>query len=226
MATVSTPVSQPKTMWISKYSRNFFVSATTVALALFAAGCGMAEGEDDHRDQTDYLTLSDPQFMAFCLEHYDLNGDGKFSRYEAERIIHLDCSSLGISTLDELDDFSRLEHLDCSDNAIERLDLSRCTLLKAVHCADNALTDLEIGDLRSLDVLNCRGNRLQHIDLSSCSSLRQADLRENRFSTLDCSLCHTALKADVRANPSLETVYYRAGQQINFESPTTLIERP
>ncbi len=225
MATVSNPVSQPMTMWISKYSHRLLFVATTLAFALSSTGCGMAEGEDDHRDRTDYLILSDPQFMAFCLERYDLNGDGKFSRYEAERIIHLNCTSLGIRTLDELDDFTRLEHLDCSGNAIERLDLSRCTLLKVVVCADNTLTDLEIGDLRSLEMLNCRNNQLLHIDLSSCSSLREADLRGNRFSTLDFSLCPAALKADVRENPSLETVYYRAGQQINFESPTTIIER-
>ena len=218
---VRSPVSRPTTMWISNLKRLALTSAASLSLM----GCGMAEGDQDDRNRLDYLEFSDPAFMNFCLERYDLNGDGRFSRYEAERILSLDCSSQGIRTIDEIEVFSRLEQLNCSKNAIERLDLSRCTRLEQLNCAENALYELTLDGLRSLEELDCHSNQLGRVDLSECGSLRWADLRANRFTTLDCSLCSTALQADVRANSQLSTVYYRAGQQINFESPTTLVER-
>lgn len=194
-------------------------------MLLLLAGCGMAEGDEDDRKRSDYLTFSDSSFMAYCIETYDLNGDGRFSRYEAERVVEIDCSGREIASLDELDDFVHLRRLDCSENRLQRLDLRACDELEAVACQDNALMQLEVDELRSLESLNCANNALQRLDLASNGSLRQLDARANGFTTLDLSLCSGSLQADVRGNTQLATLYYRAGQQIAYESPTVLVMR-
>ncbi|MBR3846807.1 MAG: leucine-rich repeat domain-containing protein [Alistipes sp.] len=194
-------------------------------MLLLLAGCGMAEGDEDDRKRSDYLTFSDSSFMAYCIETYDLNGDGRFSRYEAERVVEIDCSGREIASLDELDDFVHLRRLDCSENRLQRLDLRPCDELEAVACQNNALMQLEVDELRSLESLNCANNALQRLDLASNGSLRQLDARANGFTTLDLSLCSGSLQADVRGNAQLATLYYRVGQQIAYESPTVLVMR-
>jgi Leucine-rich repeat (LRR) protein len=79
--------------------------------------------------------------------------------------------------------------------------------------------------LRRLTELDCSKNLLSEIDLAGNASLQRLDCRDNAFSMLDLSPCSVLLKADVRSNPHLSTVYYRAGQQVNYEAPTVLIAR-
>lgn len=199
--------------------------ALLAGLVLAASACGMAEDEREDRDRRIYLTFSDDAFTAYCLEHFDTNGDGRLSRYEAQRVLAMDCSGCGIASLDDLDEFVHLERLDCSRNRLERLDASRCTLLERLDCADNALASLDVAGLRSLRELDCADNRLARLDLQANVSLVALDARGNRFETLDLAPCAASLKADVRGNASLRKVYYRAGQQVTAEWPAELLER-
>lgn len=195
------------------------------AVAACMVACGMAEDDTDERKRTDYLTFDDEAFTAYVLSQFDLNGDGRLSRYEAERVIEIDCSGLGIRTLGDIGAFRNLESLDCSDNALQRLDVERCRSLVELRASRNILTQLSIEGLRSLRLLACDENALTRLNLGTANNLQEADLRGNGFEVLDFATCLSSLRATVRSNPSLRTVYYRAGQQIDYESPTELIER-
>ena len=195
------------------------------ALIALLGGCGMAERDDEDRKSYDYLTLHDEAFAQYCLKAFDTNRDGRLSRYEAESVRQIECRDRGIRSLDQIDAFSRLESLECSGNELESLDLTKNRELQRIHCANNKLRELSLGSLRRLTELDCRKNLLTEIYLAGNASLQRLDCSNNAFSMLDVSVCSQLLKADVRSNPHLSVVYYRAGQQVNYEAPTVLIAR-
>ncbi|MFQ7056026.1 MAG: hypothetical protein ACLRQT_08000 [Alistipes sp.] len=96
-----------------------------LALLLFTA-CGLAENEQDDKNKRIYITFADPAFERFCLGMFDLDHDGRISRYEAQRVLAMDCSGRNISAMWEIGEFSRLRELDCSGNDLTRLDLCKC----------------------------------------------------------------------------------------------------
>lgn len=142
-----------------------------LALLLFTA-CGLAENEQDDKNKRIYITFTDPAFEQFCLGMFDLDHDGRISRYEAQRVLVMDCSGRNISAMWEIGEFSRLRELDCSGNNLTRLDLRKCPDLQKLDCGDNEITSLDIDGLRGLAVLDCAGNLLARLDLKSNSSLR------------------------------------------------------
>lgn len=155
-----------------------------LALLLFTA-CGLAENEQDDKNKRIYITFADPAFERFCLGMFDLDHDGRISRYEAQRVLAMDCSGRNISAMWEIGEFSRLRELDCSGNNLTRLDLRKCPDLQKLDCGDNEITSLDIDGLRGLAVLDCAGNLLARLDLKSNSSLRSLDCRGNLLVTLD-----------------------------------------
>lgn len=194
--------------------------------ALFATACGLADDPQDETNKSVYPTFFDKTFEAWCIETFDLDGDGRISRYEAQRVREVSCPGRGIVSLSDLREFPNLERLDCSDNALEELDLTACPLLESLDCRSNALVRLEVTDLRGLTRLDCSDNALERLDLTSNTSLLQLDVRRNRLRTLDVSTCAGTLQADVRENPDLATVYCRPQTQgIRFDGITTLVAR-
>lgn len=211
-------------MWTSDAVRR--LRLFPVLLTLLATGCGLADSERDERNRYIYLTFFDKTFEGFCLEHFDTNGDGRISRYEAQRVRELSCPDAGIASLADLAEFANLERLDCSGNALTELDLRACTHLSRLDCEGNALVSLDVEDLRALTWLDCSDNALERIDLTSNTSLATLDARGNRFVTLDLSTCSSVLQADVRENPQLETVYCRpSSQDVRFDGITSLVGR-
>lgn len=174
-----------------------------LALLLFTA-CGLAENEQDDKNKRIYITFADPAFERFCLGMFDLDHDGRISRYEAQRVLAMDCSGRNISAMWEIGEFSRLRELDCGDNEI---------------------TSLDIDGLRGLTQLDCAENLLARLDLKSNSSLRSLDCRGNLLVTLDLPPCSGQLQADTRDNPFLTTVYCLASQGVDRNGPTEVVVR-
>lgn len=107
-----------------------------LALLLFTA-CGLAENEQDDKNKRIYITFTDPAFEQFCLGMFDLDHDGRISRYEAQRVLVMDCSGRNISAMWEIGEFSRLRELDCSGNLLVTLDLTPCSGQLQADTRDN-----------------------------------------------------------------------------------------
>ena len=195
-----------------------------LALLLFTA-CGLAENEQDDKNKRIYITFADPAFERFCLGMFDLDHDGRISRYEAQRVLAMDRSGRNISAMWEIGEFSRLRELDCSGNNLTRLDLRKCPDLQKLDCGDNEITSLDIDGLRGLTQLDCAENLLARLDLKSNSSLRSLDCRGNLLVTLDLPPCSGQLQADTRDNPFLTTVYCLASQGVDRNGPTEVVVR-
>lgn len=197
-------------------------------LLLTAVGisCGLVDDSRTEDNKYIYHTFYDKGFETFCLAHYDLNGDGRLSRYEAQRVVRLDCASSGITSLVDLREFTNLRELDCRDNALTTLDVRYLPRLERLDCSGNGLTWLDVGGLRGLTWLDCSDNALTQLDLASNPSLTWLDCRSNGLVTLDVSPCAPTLEADCRSNPQLERVYYGSlSQQIRTDGPTRLEAR-
>lgn len=181
------------------------------AAALLRAG----RGSRDEDNRYVYLRFADPAFEAYCLEHWDLNGDGRISRYEAQRVWDMDCSSLGVKTLAGIEEFTALRKLDCSGNEIVALDVRKCIFMEQLNCSGNALISLDIKGLRFLNRLDCSNNDLTYINLATNAALENLWCGGNRFASLDISHCATdMIRVDTVPNESLSVLYKRAGQRI------------
>lgn len=195
-----------------------------LTLSAFAA-CGLVDDSREEQSRYEYIVFSDKAFESYCLETWDLNGDGRISRYEAQRVRSIDCSGRGIASLFEIGEFENLESLDCSRNEIVTLDVSSLARLTELDCSQNRLTRLDLGQLRGLVRLDCAENELASLDPGACTSLSALDGRGNRYPTLDVSGCSQTLAADLTDNPQLELVYAREGQNIRAEGATEVIYR-
>ena len=147
------------------------VRALPVLLLLLSAACGLAEDERDEKNRYIYLTFYDKAFEAYCLGEFDVDGDGRISRYEAQRVRTVECPERGVASLSDLKEFTRLERLDCRGNALTRLDVTM-TRLEWLDCSDNGLVSLDVNGLRGLAYLDCGGNSLPRLG-AACRRARQ-----------------------------------------------------
>ncbi len=191
-------------------------------LPLFLLGlsaCGMTEDPREEEKRQTFPTIPDPNFEAYLLEFYDLNRDGRFSYYEAERILVVDCQGRAIASLAGIESFVQLRELRCNDNHIESLDLRENRNLEYLDCSHNALYQLALEGLRELHVVVCAENRLPHLDFINTPAVHTIDCSYNELQLLDITHCARTMKrVDARFNP-LTTLYKSSHQTIDFFQP-------
>ena len=139
--------------------------------------CGLADDERDEENKYIYPTFSDKIFEAYCLGEFDLDGNGRISRYEAQRVVRIDCSGRGIASLADVAEFANLRELDCRGNDLVRLDVSALARLERLDCSENRLASLDVEGLRALVSLDCGGNPLRQLNLSTNASLMPLAVR-------------------------------------------------
>lgn len=199
----------------------------SLLIVLASTACGLADDPRDEDNKYIYITIPDPNFRAYCLREFDTDGNGRISRYEAQRVRRITCSDSDIESLAGIEEFKRLEWLYCRGNRLTWLDVQRCTLLRALDCAENELSRLDLGDLRSLSYLDCGDNLLERIDLQT-PALTSLLCWGNRLTLLDVRACaRTMERVDVRNNPSLTRLYVLRDQvrQLQYGPPTEIVEQ-
>ncbi|MDR3184984.1 MAG: hypothetical protein LBT49_06245 [Prevotellaceae bacterium] len=125
------------------------------------------------------VLIADSIFEAYCLTHFDKNGNGIIQRKEVDSIKSLDISGRGIQSLKGLEDFTSLEHLNCSNNQLFRLYLSKNKELTTVYCAENDLSSLDVSDNVNLHTLDCSNNHITVLNLSGNAALKHLNCANN-----------------------------------------------
>ena len=112
--------------------KKFIILSVAALMALAAASC--------KKEKVDFCGhMDDPVFKAYCLEHFDTNGDGKILENEAEEVLEIAVPSMGIKSLKGIEAFKNLLELDCSDNLLTSLDLRENRKLVFLDCRENLI---------------------------------------------------------------------------------------
>lgn len=173
------------------------------------AMCSILVNRDTSNDA---ILFSDVYFKAYCVENFDLNGDGEVSYSEANRVTAIDVKTERIQSLGGVEYFSNLESLICSpdydgsswsssdrvwhlfDNeynevigGLTTLDLSKNVLLTHLCVSGNQLTSLDISKNKALQYFDCSYNLLSSLDVLSNKDLTFLNCEFNNISELDVS---------------------------------------
>lgn len=147
------------------------------------------------------VDIPDENFLAYCLEKFDIDKNKVISTEEASKVKSIDVTGKGIKSLSGIRSFGNLEELVCSYNEIEgTLDLSGLTKLKRVDCDHNLYSTLNVSGCSALETLKGNDNykveddfkyifTLETVMLQGCSSLRDLNLEDNALQALDFTDC-------------------------------------
>ena len=133
-----------------------------------------------------FVEFEDENFKTYCVNHFDINGDGKISINEAERVTNLSIGRKNISSLVGISYFKNLDTLDCFHNQLTSLDVSNNTALKVLYCDDNQLTTLDVSHNSSLTKLLCGSNQFKTLNISN-TTLKHLSCHSTPLTTLDVS---------------------------------------
>lgn len=93
-----------------------------------------------------YVDIPDINFMSYCMESVDSDGDCCIFSDEAAAVTAIDCSGRSIKSLEGLFAFTKLQSLDCSDNSLSGiLDISsfKKTLI-SLDCTGNNIEKIKV----------------------------------------------------------------------------------
>ncbi|MEG1622729.1 MAG: leucine-rich repeat domain-containing protein [Alistipes sp.] len=192
------------------------------------SACGMTEDEQKEENKFLFIQIPDQAFLHHCVNHYDSDGDGRISRYEAQHVLHLSCPDLHIQSMIGVEEFVALRTLDCSGNQLTTFDARPFKSLEELNVSRNsALSYLQLDGLQRLTALRCSNCALTNVGQDDCISLSTLECHSNRLTTLDVSGCAGSMDRVVaNDNPSLTTLYKRESQRIEHLviDPQTQIE--
>ncbi len=139
------------------------------------------------------------------VKTFDINGDGKLSDSEIEKVTSISCENSGISSLKGIENFSKLEGLHCSGNSLTSLDLSGNPSLWVLECGNNQLSALNVGCCPRMNLLYCDGNRLTSLNLAKNPCMEWLRCEDNRIASLDLSKCPDIIYA-ICSNNNMNTL--------------------
>ena len=113
----------------------------------------------------------DPDFLRYCLENFDVDGDGILSAREARMVSEIKVDGRLLTSLNGIEHFTRLVTLYASENRIESIDLSKNTNLRQLTIRGNRLTRLDLTNNTELRVVECSWNNLSELNLNGLTNL-------------------------------------------------------
>ena len=173
----------------------------------------------DHPELADYIFghltsvkwmaqtyVPDDNFENELIEQgYDVFLDDSVATANIDTVINLDVSSLNISDLTGIEDFTSLTRLDCEENKLTTLDLSQNTALNYLDVDANALTTLDVSANTALTFFEGADNQLTSLDLSLNVALTEFYCENNQLTSLDFKNGNNTLVEDFACtnNPNL-----------------------
>ena len=167
------------------------------------------------------------------LEQFDKDDDTFLSTDERNAVTKIDVDGKGITTLEGIQHFSKLETLLCCDNKLTSLDVSKNSALKYLYCDQNNLTSLDVTKNIALEELSCSQNQLTELDVRQNAALTYLDCGTNQLTSLD--VCkNAALKylycsqnnltsLDVSQNPALLLIACSGNQLTSLDLSQTAV---
>lgn len=203
------------------------ISGTTYYVRAFATNNnGTGYGQQVHFTTLaeSLVEIEDEAFRQYCLDRFDLDYDGRLQASEAAEATEIDCSGLGIASLDGIDAFPNLRILRANDNPLSTINLSGNPKLTRLELIRTRFETLEVKEMPELESLLCDGleenevGTLRTLAVSGCPALREIYCQENSLETLAVSECPelqilkcntNRLQAlDLSGCPKLEELYF------------------
>ena len=119
-----------------------------------------------------------------AAEVIDIDGDGKISAAEAEKVLVLKIGKIDADALLELHRFPNLERLEMREIDASSLDLSKNRKLKHLICCGCNITVLDLSQNVALEYVDCSSNQLTTLDVSKNTSLDNLYCDYNPLTTL------------------------------------------
>ena len=131
-----------------------------------------------------YVRFKDQNFHKYLVDNFDSDKDGNLSDKEISAIKEIDCSKLGISSLEGVNLIKNLTSLICSGNNLTSIDISSNTALITFECDSNKLSSIDVSKNVLLETLNCSNNMIKSLNLSSNINLKHLICNENSIGDL------------------------------------------
>ena len=130
----------------------------------------------------------------------DTNSDGEISLAEAYPIYDVRCQGVGISSVDDIQNFPNVRTLFCNNNVITSIDLSNHKGIGGLHCYNNRIESLNVSNT-NIHTLNCYENYIANLDISNCYNLYNINCDYNNIQSLDLTNCAQLQFLSLRNNP-------------------------
>ena len=134
-----------------------------------------------------YYNFPDAAFLAYLVDKFDVDGDQRISQLEAKDIVEIDCSNLGIASLEGIHQLTGLTSLTCSGNQLTSININALTELVTLVCDNNQLSRLDLSRNTKLETLDCSFNELGYFETSYNKELKTIICNDNILGGLSLS---------------------------------------
>ena len=114
-----------------------------------------------------------------------ISNDDYVTTTSIDIVTSLNVSSMNISDLTGIEDFTALTTLTCNWNQLTSLDVSNNTALTNLVCGENQLTSLDVSQNTALTYLGCSSNYIECLDLSTNTALTYLGCNDNLLEQLN-----------------------------------------
>lgn len=124
---------------------------------------------------TGITSIALESYYDFTLQNIDVT--------KASNLVILDINEIDNAEIDKLDVSKNtvLKYLNCSHTALTSLDISNNTALEYLYCGNNSLASLKVSNNPALKTLSCYENKINSLDLSKNTELTYLDCEKNPF---------------------------------------------
>lgn len=165
---------------------------------------------DEPEDPDDIINIPDPEFKAWMLWNFDINGDGELSGKEALEITIIQLNTDAVQSLQGIEHCPNLEYLSIRGGSTEgdlpglgrlsSLDVSHNPKLWHLNIENNAINSIDLTHNPELLYIGIYKGGLNSIDLSQNKKATLIGLGYNQLTSIDLSGCISVEEVHVDHN--------------------------